>query len=93
MITRRKKKTCQTFADSLFLISSSLIPPNWAFSGVDRMNDLILLCSGGKVVPITQESHVGSHPSISGAIIFGRGRNQVGLLVEPEPDHAIDPKD
>ena len=30
---------------------------------------------------------------VMGAVVFGRGREQAGVLVEPRPDFAIDPKD
>lgn len=41
------------------------------------------------MVPIQPENHIVTHPWITGAIVFGRGRQQVGLLVELHPDHAI----
>ena len=30
---------------------------------------------------------------VTGAVMFGRGRNQSGILIEPHPDYAVDPKD
>ena len=41
------------------------------------------------MVPIQPENHIVTHPWITGAIVFGRGRQQVGLLVELHPDHVI----
>lgn len=34
-----------------------------------------------------------SSPVVAGAVMFGRGKNQCGILVEPRPEHAIDPSD
>ncbi|KAH8102700.1 hypothetical protein BXZ70DRAFT_929500 [Cristinia sonorae] len=59
---------------------------------VGRTDDVIVLGSGEKIVPIPQESYLGSLPSISGAIIFGRGQTQAGVLIELRPDAAFDPK-
>lgn len=30
---------------------------------------------------------------VIGAVMFGRGRSQPGVLIEPKPEYAIDPKD
>lgn len=48
---------------------------------------------GEKVVPIPQEGIITANPIVLGAVMFGRGRNQCGLLVEPRPEHAVDPND
>ena len=44
---------------------------------------------GEKVVPIPQESLIGSSPAVQGAVMFGRGRSQCGILIEPRPENAI----
>ena len=49
--------------------------------------------TGEKVVPIPQEGYLGSLPFVAGVVMFGRGKNQVGVLIEPKPDQAVDPKD
>ena len=33
---------------------------------------------------------VTSDPMVAGAVMFGRGRNQCGILIEPRPEHAVD---
>ena len=48
---------------------------------------------GMNVVPIPQEGVINASPLMSGAVMFGRGRNQCGILVEPAPGLEIDPKD
>ena len=30
---------------------------------------------------------------VNGALMFGREREQAGMLIEPHPDHAVDPND
>jgi hypothetical protein len=39
------------------------------------------------------ESVIASSPLVQGVVMFGRERNQVGVLLEPRPEHAIDVKD
>ena len=34
-----------------------------------------------------------SHPMVAGAVIFGRGRNECGILVEPNAQYAVDAED
>lgn len=48
---------------------------------------------GEKVVPIPQESLILSSPIVNGAVMFGRAKDQCGILVEPAPSHTIDPSD
>ena len=44
-------------------------------------------------MPIPQETLLCSSPLIKGAVMFGRGKSQAGVLIEPSPEHAIDPND
>lgn len=39
------------------------------------------------------ESIIGSSPLVQGVVMFGRERNQVGVLLEPRPEYAIDIND
>ena len=36
------------------------------------------------------ESIIGSSPVVQGVVMFGRQRNQVGILVEPRPEYRVD---
>ena len=57
-------------------------------------NDSFTSISGEKVVPLQQEALITSSAMVSGVIVFGRGRGQCGVLIEPRPDYAIqDPSD
>ncbi|KAI0942043.1 putative NRPS-like protein biosynthetic cluster [Taiwanofungus camphoratus] len=66
-------------------------PGLWRIVG--RTDDVIVLGSGEKTVPIPQEKHIGAHPHVAGALMFGRGHQQVGVLVEPRSAYAISPGD
>lgn len=57
---------------------------------VSRADDVIVLSSGEKTVPSQMETMIGCCPYVNGAVMFGRERNQVGVLIEPAVDHFID---
>ncbi|KAG2158598.1 putative aminoadipate reductase [Suillus bovinus] len=57
---------------------------------VSRADDVIVLSTGEKTVPSQMEAIIGCCPYVNGAIMFGRERNQVGVLIEPAVDHFID---
>lgn len=44
-------------------------------------------------MPIPQENHLVSSPYIAGAVMFGWGKLQPGVLVEPTAAYAIKPND
>ncbi|THH28493.1 hypothetical protein EUX98_g5705 [Antrodiella citrinella] len=60
---------------------------------VGRTDDVIVLGSAEKIVPIPQEGFLTSLPFVNGAVMFGRGKTQAGVLVELRSDAAIDLKD
>jgi long-subunit acyl-CoA synthetase (AMP-forming) len=60
---------------------------------VGRVDDVITLVSGEKVIPGPAEGFVLAHAAVQSAVMFGRARNRVGMLVEPTGAHAIDPTD
>lgn len=47
--------------------------------------------TGEKIVPIPQENHIVSSPYTAGAIIFGWGKPQPGVLIEPSAAYVVDP--
>ncbi|KZP33662.1 acetyl-CoA synthetase-like protein [Athelia psychrophila] len=61
-------------------------PNFWRIVG--RLDDVLILASGENIVPAPMENTVMSSPLVSGAVIFGRGRNQVGILLEPSSEVA-----
>ncbi|EKM50779.1 uncharacterized protein PHACADRAFT_213657 [Phanerochaete carnosa HHB-10118-sp] len=58
---------------------------------IGRKDDVIVL--GEKVVPIPQEGVIGSSRMVQGVVMFGRGKSQCGILVEPKKGHAVNPND
>ncbi|KAJ7509627.1 putative aminoadipate reductase [Mycena galericulata] len=60
---------------------------------VGRLDDVLIMANGEKTVPGPMEDVMVASPFIFGAIMFGRERNQVGVLVEPHPEHKVDPSD
>lgn len=60
---------------------------------IGRADDVLVLSSGEKTVPAPMENVIGSSRYVSGVCMFGRGRPQVGVLVEPRPAYAIDVED
>ncbi|KAF9223046.1 acetyl-CoA synthetase-like protein [Gyrodon lividus] len=60
---------------------------------VGRVDDVITLASGEKTVPAPMEAIIASSPLLTGAVMFGRERSQVGILIEPRPEHVVDIQD
>jgi long-subunit acyl-CoA synthetase (AMP-forming) len=52
-----------------------------------------MLASGEKTVPGPMEHTIAAHPFVQAAVMFGRERNQVGVIVEPTAAHVFDPSD
>ncbi|KAJ7052219.1 putative aminoadipate reductase [Mycena amicta] len=50
-----------------------------------RLDDVLMMVNGEKTVPGPMEDILNASPYISGALMFGRERNQIGVLVEPAP--------
>ncbi|KAL8280977.1 hypothetical protein RQP46_006656 [Phenoliferia psychrophenolica] len=63
------------------------------FRIVGRTDDQLMLSTGEKTNPGPMESIIRGSPLVNGAIYFGRGRFQNGVLVEPAKGHDIDPSD
>ncbi|KAJ7688597.1 hypothetical protein B0H17DRAFT_1160269 [Mycena rosella] len=63
------------------------------FRIVGRLDDVLIMANGEKTVPGPIENVIMASPAVSGAVMFGRERNQVGVLIEPHPQHKLDPND
>ena len=44
-------------------------------------------------MPGPMENSIASSPLLQGAVMFGRERNQVGIIVEPHAEHAVEVRD
>ena len=64
-----------------------------AVYSVGRLDDVLVLSSGEKTVPGPMEVVIGSSRYVAGVCMFGHGRNQTGVLVEPRPEFTVDVKD
>jgi hypothetical protein len=54
---------------------------------------ILTSCKAEKIVPLVQEGHILSSPLVKGVMMFGRGQDQAGILVEPTDGNGFDPKD
>ncbi|KZT21262.1 acetyl-CoA synthetase-like protein [Neolentinus lepideus HHB14362 ss-1] len=60
---------------------------------IGRVDDVIILASGEKTVPAPIEGKILTSPLVAGAMMVGHGHNEVGILIEPRPEYAINPAD
>ncbi|KAJ7624410.1 putative aminoadipate reductase [Roridomyces roridus] len=58
---------------------------------VGRLDDVIMMANGEKTVPGPMEDILIASPHINGVVVFGRERNQTGVLIEPHV--PFDPAD
>ncbi|KAG1835812.1 putative aminoadipate reductase [Suillus subalutaceus] len=79
------------YATSDVFVKHPTIEGLWKIVG--RIDDVLVLSSGEKTVPAPMESIICANPYVNGTVIFGRGRNQVGILIEPRVGCEIDVDD
>ncbi|KAL0570905.1 hypothetical protein V5O48_011045, partial [Marasmius crinis-equi] len=65
------------------------IPDLWRVCG--RADEQIILSTGTKTNTLPIESAISRHPLVRSCLVFGQGRNHIGILVEPTPEYAFDP--
>jgi hypothetical protein len=53
-----------------------------SLNSIARVDDVIILSTGEKIVPGPMENDVLANPGIKSVVMFGRGRAQAGMLVE-----------
>ncbi|KAI9459306.1 acetyl-CoA synthetase-like protein [Russula earlei] len=77
--------------------TSDLLIPHPTKSGLwkiyGRKDDQIMLSTGEKTNPGPLEGILAQDPHILSAVVFGRGRVQNGVLIDPKPEFAFDPND
>ncbi|KAF9478063.1 putative aminoadipate reductase [Pholiota conissans] len=66
-------------------------PNLWKIVG--RVDDVIIHSSGEKTVPAPMEALMASSPQIMGAVMFGQGYDQPGVLIEPTEAYEVDASD
>ncbi|KZT73185.1 acetyl-CoA synthetase-like protein [Daedalea quercina L-15889] len=63
----------------------------WRILG--RTDDQIMHSTGEKTNPGPLESMMNQDPHVAASVMFGRGRFQAGILVEPKPEYRFNPVD
>ncbi|KAI0759226.1 acetyl-CoA synthetase-like protein [Trametes elegans] len=66
-------------------------PGLWRLYG--RIDEQVILSNGEKTNPIPLEAIINEDVHVKTSVIFGKGRFQNGILVQPTETHAIDPSD
>ncbi|EKM53824.1 uncharacterized protein PHACADRAFT_125794 [Phanerochaete carnosa HHB-10118-sp] len=91
-LTGRPPLAADDFAVQDLLVCNPTNPTR-EFRIAGRADDLIVLATGEKVRPHALEQRVAEHPFVRGALAFGDGRFQLGLLVEAAPHVPLDVTD
>jgi long-subunit acyl-CoA synthetase (AMP-forming) len=81
----------EAYATSDLLLPHPTRPGLWKMFG--RKDDQIVLLTGEKTNPGPLEGILTQDPHILSTVIFGKGRFRNGVLVDPQPQFAFDPKD
>ncbi|KAJ8503287.1 hypothetical protein ONZ45_g10992 [Pleurotus djamor] len=58
-----------------------------------RADDQIMHNTGEKTNPGPLENILNQDPRIQSSVMFGRGKFNVGVLIDPKPEHRFDPSD
>ncbi|KAI0755845.1 acetyl-CoA synthetase-like protein [Fomes fomentarius] len=66
-------------------------PGLWKIIG--RADEQIVLSNGEKTNPLPLEKIINDDPYVKSSVMFGRGKLQNGVLIEPTEDYAFDPND
>ncbi|KAF7783265.1 hypothetical protein Agabi119p4_2641 [Agaricus bisporus var. burnettii] len=69
------------YATSDLFIKHPTIDKLWKIIG--RLDDVVVLSMGTNIVPGPIEAIMNNSPFIHGAVVFGRGHDRAGILVEP----------
>ncbi|KZT07586.1 acetyl-CoA synthetase-like protein [Laetiporus sulphureus 93-53] len=80
-----------SYATSDLLIRHPTKPGFWKIHG--RTDDQIMHSTGEKTNPGPLEAMMNQDPHVHASIIFGRGRFQAGILVDPKREYQFDPSD
>ncbi|KAH9825153.1 hypothetical protein DFH28DRAFT_1077558 [Melampsora americana] len=77
----------QTFHTNDLLAKHPTLP---LYRVVGRLDDQIMLSNSEKTNPGPMEAIMTFNPAIKGALMFGRGKPQNGVLIEPEDAFVVD---
>ncbi|KAI1789118.1 acetyl-CoA synthetase-like protein [Ganoderma leucocontextum] len=90
-VTNTKVGDQDAYATSDLAAPHPTQPGLWKIVG--RADEQIILSNGEKTNPVPLEKIINEAPHVRCSVMFGRGRFQNGLLVEPSEDFVIDPTD
>ncbi|KAJ3786717.1 acetyl-CoA synthetase-like protein [Lentinula aff. detonsa] len=79
------------YATSDIFIPHPTNPGLWTIVG--RTDDVIIHSSGEKTTALSIEHIVIQSSLAQGVVVFGRQRDQAGILIEPKPEYQIDTND
>ncbi|OBZ73545.1 hypothetical protein A0H81_05885 [Grifola frondosa] len=79
------------YATSDLLMPHPSKPGYWRVFG--RTDDQIMHNTGEKTNPGPLENMLNQDPHVLSSVMFGRGRFQAGIIVDPKPDFKFDPAD
>ncbi|KAI5119742.1 hypothetical protein M0805_008672 [Coniferiporia weirii] len=79
------------YATSDLLTPHPTKPGYWKVYG--RADDQLMHSTGEKTNPGPLESILNQDPHVQAAVMFGRGRFNAGVLVDPRPEFKFDPSD
>ncbi|KAH9955362.1 acetyl-CoA synthetase-like protein [Russula dissimulans] len=91
VVTNTRVDGRNAYATSDLLEPHPTKPGLWKIFG--RKDDQIMLSTGEKTNPGPLEGILAQDSHILSAVMFGRGRYQNGVLIDPKPQFAFDPKD
>jgi long-subunit acyl-CoA synthetase (AMP-forming) len=66
-------------------------PELWKVHG--RADDQIMHSTGEKTNPVPMENIINKDPRVGHAVMFGRGKFEAGVLIQPKPEYSFDPSD
>ncbi|TFK94521.1 acetyl-CoA synthetase-like protein [Polyporus arcularius HHB13444] len=79
------------YATSDLVVPHPTKPGLWKIVG--RADEQIILSNGEKTNPVPLEKIINGDPQVKCSVMFGRGKFQNGVLIEPTEDYVFDPKD
>ncbi|KAG6837399.1 putative NRPS-like protein biosynthetic cluster [Arthromyces matolae] len=88
-VTNTKILNADAYDTNDLLIRHPNNPELWKVYG--RADDQIMHSTGEKTNPVPIESIINRHPSVASSLVFGRGRFQAGLLVQPIEGLGLNP--
>ncbi|KAF9552954.1 acetyl-CoA synthetase-like protein [Agrocybe pediades] len=90
-VINTKVNDVDAYATSDLLIEHPEKPGHWKIYG--RVDDQIMHSTGEKTNPGPLESIINQDPCVQSSVMFGRGRFNAGILVEPKVEFRFDPSD